>query len=216
MYIKNNLCYTIYVKQKIIISCIVILLCYVGFLFIKPHQKITNYPSSGDSIIAFGDSLIEGVGATPGKDLVSQLSKKIGEPIINLGISGNTTAQGLARVDRVAEYKPQVVLVLLGGNDYLQKVPKEETFKNLETIVSRIQNTGAVVVLLGIQGGVFTDPYNTEFESLAQKKGAVYVSNVLEGLVGNSRYMSDAIHPNDVGYSKIVDRIYPEVKKVLR
>ena len=108
------------------------------------------------------------------------------------------------------------MLVLLGGNDYLQKVPKEETFKNLETIVSRIQNTGAVVVLLGIQGGVFTDPYNTEFESLAQKKGAVYVSNVLEGLVGNSRYMSDAIHPNDVGYSKIVDRIYPEVKKVLR
>lgn len=203
-------------KQKIILGCIAVLIIFVGFLIFKPAPKITNYPSSGDAVVAFGDSLIEGVGATPGNDFVSQLSKKIGEPIVNLGISGNTTAQGLARVDRIAEYKPKVVLVLLGGNDYLRKVPKEETFRNLEMIVSRIQNTGAVVVLLGIQGGVLSDPYDTAFESLAQKKGTVYISNVLEGLVGNSRYMSDAIHPNDAGYSKIVERVYPEVRKVLR
>lgn len=193
-----------------------VLIIFVGFLVFKPEQKITNYPSSGDSIVAFGDSLIEGVGATPGKDFVSQLSKKIGEPIINLGISGNTTAQGLARVDRIAEYKPKVVLVLLGGNDYLQKVPKKEIFRNLEMIVSNIQSTGAIVVMLGVQGGVFGDPYEGEFEALAQKKGTVYVPNVLEGLIGNSRYMSDAIHPNDVGYLKIVERVYPEVKKVLQ
>lgn len=203
-------------KQKIILVCIVVLIIFVGFLVFKSEQKITNYPSSGDSIVAFGDSLIEGVGATPGKDFVSQLSKKIGEPIINLGISGNTTAQGLARVDRIAEYKPKVVLVLLGGNDYLQKVPKEETFRNLEMIISKIQSTGAVVVILGVQGGVLSDPYEGEFEALAQKKATLYVSNVLEGLIGNSRYMSDAIHPNDVGYLKIVDRVYPEVKKVLQ
>lgn len=203
-------------KQKIILWCIAIFLLVVGFLFLKPEQKIINYPSSGDSVVAFGDSLIEGVGASPEKDFVSQLSKKIGEPIINLGISGNTTAQGLARVDRITEYKPKVVLVLLGGNDYLQKVPKEETFRNLELIISKIQATGAVVVLLGIQGGVLGDPYEGEFEALAQKKGTLYVSNVLEGLIGNSRYMSDAIHPNDIGYLKIVEKVYPEVKKVLQ
>lgn len=202
-------------KQKIILFVIAIFLLGVGFFFFKPEQKITNYPSSGDSVVAFGDSLIEGVGATSGNDFVSQLSKKIGEPIINLGISGNTTAQGLARVDRIAEYKPKVVLVLLGGNDYLQKVPRKETFRNLEMIISNIQATGAVVVLLGIQGGVLDDPYEGEFEALARKKGTLYVSNMLEGLVGNSRYMSDAIHPNDVGYLKMVERVYPEVKKVL-
>lgn len=202
-------------NQKIILIFGIVLVV-AGFFFFKPEAKITNYPSSGDSIVAFGDSLIEGVGASEGNDLVSQLSKKIGEPIINLGVAGNTTEQGLARVDRIAEYKPKVVLVLLGGNDFLRKVPKAETFKNLDAIVTKIQSTGAVVVLLGIQGGVLGDPYENEFENLAQLKGTAYVSNVLEGLFGDSRYMADSVHPNDVGYAKIVERIYPELKRVLK
>lgn len=202
-------------NQKVILIFGIILVI-AGFFFFKPSPKITNYPSSGDSIVAFGDSLIEGVGATAGNDLVSQLSKKIGEPIINLGIAGNTTEQGLARVDRITEYKPKVVLVLLGGNDYLRKVPKVETFKNLEAIVTKIQSMGAVVVLLGIQGGVLTDPYEDEFETLAKRKGVVYISNVLEGLVGNSRYMADSVHPNDVGYAQIVDRVHKKLQSVLK
>ncbi|MHB1316791.1 MAG: GDSL-type esterase/lipase family protein [Minisyncoccota bacterium] len=167
-------------------------------------------------MVAFGDSLIEGVGATSGNDFVSQLSRKIGEPIINLGISGNTTEQGLARVNDIQKYKPKIVLVLLGGNDYLRKVNKAETFKNLEDIITKIQSTGAVAVLLGIQGGILGDPYEKEFEILAKRKGAVYVPNVLEGLFGNSKYMSDAIHPNDIGYEKISEKIYPYLKKVLK
>ncbi len=201
-------------NQKLILIFGIILVI-AGFFFFKPAIKITNYPSSGDSVVAFGDSLIEGVGATTGNDLVSQLSKKIGEPIVNLGIAGNTTEEGLARVDRIREFKPKVVIVLLGGNDYLKKVPKAETFKNLNAIITKIQSTGAVVVLLGIQGGLLGDPYENEFENLAKAKGTVYVSNVLEGLVGNMKYMSDAIHPNDAGYAKIVQRVYSELKKVL-
>ncbi|MEY4602501.1 MAG: hypothetical protein RL292_442 [Candidatus Parcubacteria bacterium] len=75
---------------------------------------------------------------------------------------------------------------------------------------------GAVVVLLGIQGGLLSDPYESEFENLAKAQGTAYVSNVLEGLFGNSRYMADGVHPNDAGYAKIVERIYPELKKVLK
>lgn len=201
-------------NQKIILICGIILVV-ASFFFFKPSVKITNYPSSGDSVIAFGDSLIEGVGSTGDGDLVSVLSKKIGEPIVNLGIAGNTTAQGLARVERIEEYKPKAVIVLLGGNDFLRKVPKEETFKNLDAIVTRIQNMGAVVVLLGVQGGVLGDPYKEEFESLAKRKGAVYVPNILKGLIGRSEYMADAVHPNNVGYAKIAERVYPEIKKVL-
>ena len=187
-----------------------------GAIFLRERSvPITNYPSSGDAVVAFGDSLIEGVGATAGGDLVTQLSKKIGEPIVNLGIAGNTTAQGLARVDRVLEYKPKVVIVLLGGNDFLRKVRKEETFKNLDTIVTKIQDAGAVVVLLGVQGGVLGDPYKEEFESLAKRRGTVYVPNVLRGLMGRSEYMADAVHPNNTGYAKIAERIAPEIKKVL-
>jgi acyl-CoA thioesterase-1 len=202
-------------NQKIILIFGIVLVV-AAFFFFKPEIKITNYPSSGDSIVAFGDSLIEGVGASEKHDLVSELSKKIGEPIINLGVAGNTTEQGLARVDRISEYKPKIVIVLLGGNDYLRKVPKAETFKNLDAIVNKIQSMGAVVVLLGIQGGLLGDPYENEFENLAKAKGTVYVSNVLEGLVGNQKYMTDAVHPNDAGYAKIVERIAPEIKRVLK
>lgn len=202
-------------NQKLILIFGIVLIV-TAFFFFKPEAKITNYPSSGDSVVAFGDSLIEGVGATAGNDLVSQLSKKIGEPIINLGIAGNTTEQGLARLDRIAEYKPKVVIVLLGGNDYLRKVPKADTFKNLDAIITKIQSMGAVVVLLGIQGGLLGDPYENEFENLAKTKGTVYISNVLEDLFGDSLYMADSVHPNDAGYAKIVERIYPKLKRVLK
>ncbi len=188
----------------------------LGFLFFKPDTQITNYPSSGTRLVAFGDSLIEGVGATSGNDLVSQLSKKIGKPIVNLGVSGNTTAQGLARIDRIAPYNPKIVFVLLGGNDYLKKVPQKETAENIERIVIEIQRMGAVVVLLGVQGGILGDPYEDMFEDIAERHGTVYVPNVLDGLVADMRYMSDGVHPNDAGYLKIVDKIYPYIKKILQ
>ncbi len=163
-----------------------------------------------------GDSLIEGIGATNGNDLVSDLSKKIAQPIVNLGVSGNTTADGLARIDAVIEMKPQIVIVLLGGNDYLKKVPKEQTFKNLETIVTKLQESGSIVLLLGVQGGIFSDQFESLFKDLAKRKGVGYVSNVLDGLVTHSEYMSDAVHPNDIGYAKIADRVYPVLKSLLK
>ncbi len=209
-----SICYTILMNQKILLS-LGIVLVISGFFFFKPSVKITNYPSSGTTFVAFGDSLIEGVGATPGNDLVSQLSKKIGTPIINLGVAGNTTSQGLARVNQIARYKPKIVFVLLGGNDYLKKIPRTETAQNIERIVIEIQRMGAVVVLLGVQGGILTDPYEDMFEDISERYGTVYVPNVLDGLVADMRYMSDAVHPNDAGYMKIVDKIYPYITKVL-
>src|SRR3989338_1957466 len=97
------------------------------FLYSAREVSITNYPSSGTDIIAFGDSLVVGAGATSGNDFVSLLSQKIGQRIINLGVSGDTTANGLARVSEFDQYHPKVVLVLLGGNDHLRKVPIETT-----------------------------------------------------------------------------------------
>src|SRR5688500_11781318 len=79
-------------------------------------------------IVAFGDSLVVGVGAAPGNDFVSLLSARIDEPIINLGRSGDTTEKALARISEVINEKPALVIVLLGGNDYLRKVPIDQTF----------------------------------------------------------------------------------------
>lgn len=195
---------------------ILISLALVTIFFIRGEKTtITNYPSRGVDIIVFGDSLVEGVGATEGNDFVSLLSRQVGRPIVNLGRSGDTTAMGLARLATLDHYKPKVVLVLLGGNDYLRKVPSDETFANLGKIIEGIQSRGAVVLLLGIRGGIFGDRFEEEFQLLANTHGAAYVPDVLDGLFGNAKYMSDPIHPNDIGYAKIAERIYPELRDLL-
>lgn len=188
-------------------------LCVVGiWWFLFAADEVTNYPPKNETIVAFGDSLVVGVGASGGNDFISLLSQKIGRPIINLGISGNTSAQGLARIDEVVARDPGTVIVLLGGNDYLQRIPRDQVFSNLRAIIVRLQAQGAVVVLLGVRGGVLTDTFETEFKALAKETGSVYVSDVLDGLVGNMTYMSDAVHPNDAGYAQIAERVFKRLR----
>ncbi len=191
------------------------LILFLYFIFSR-GEEIKNYPSKNSEIIAFGDSLIEGVGSTQGNDLISILSSKLDKPIRNFGRGGDTTALALERLPRVVQEipNPKVVILLLGGNDFLRKVPKEETFRNLETIIKEFQSRGAVVLLLGIRGGVLKDNFKDEFESLHEKYQTAYVSNVLDGLLTKREYMYDSIHPNDRGYELLSLRIFPILKEI--
>lgn len=203
-------------NKRIIIGISVLLLIFSYFVFAR-EDKIKNYPSQGRDIVAFGDSLIYGVGASSSEtNFISLLSKKINKSIINLGVSGNTTSQGLSRIDELDRYNPKVVILLLGGNDYLQKVPIDTTFSNLEKIINSIQSRGSTVLLLGVRGGLITDKFEDRFEDLAEKTGSAYVPDVLDGLFGNSKFMSDSVHPNDLGYSKIYAKVYPELSKLIK
>ena len=203
--------------RTVILAILIIFLTAIGiYYFARNENTITNYPSSGTDIIAFGDSLVEGLGSTSGNDFVSLLSRKIGEPIVNLGNAGDTTADGLARISQLDEYNPKVVLLLLGGNDHLKKIPVVDTFKNLATLIENIHARGAVVLLLGVRGGLFNDKFDTEFEILQENYNTAFVPDVLGGLFGNDKYMSDTIHPNDIGYGMIADRIYPVLIEVLK
>lgn len=197
------------VKNKLVIVFLVVAIAGVGAFYFFRTKPITNFPSSGTDIVAFGDSLVVGVGSTDGNDFVALLSKKIGEPIVNLGRSGDTTADGIARISELDAYRPKVVLLLLGGNDHLKKIPIAETRANLATLIQNIQARGAVVLLLGVRGGLLVDNYRSEFKTLRDTYHTAFVSDVLGGLFGDSRYMSDAVHPNNLGYEKIAERIYP-------
>jgi len=188
---------------------------FLFWYFFTDTYVVKNYPSSGETVIAFGDSLVRGVGSTEGNDFVSLLSARINTPIINLGHPGDTTTEAFARIDDVLSMNPKVVMLLLGGNDFLKRVPKHEMLSNLEQIITAIQNKGAVVILLGVRGGLITDSYESDLRSLAEKTGSAYVPNVLKGLIGNPKYMDDSIHPNNAGYAIIADNIYPVLLKVL-
>ncbi len=105
-------------------------------------------PTAGTNIISFGDSLTAGTGASQGMDYPSQLAARIGREVINAGVPGNTTTDGLARLEEdVLRQSPRLVLITLGGNDLKNGVSKEKAFGNLRQIVDRIHETGAVAVM---------------------------------------------------------------------
>ncbi|MES2213236.1 MAG: GDSL-type esterase/lipase family protein [Patescibacteria group bacterium] len=195
-------------KKEYILIVLALSIAVVYYFFGTQHVSVRNYPPKNDIIVAFGDSLVEGRGSTPGNDFVSLLSRKIHKPILNLGVAGNTTEDGLGRLDDVLKQNPGTVIVLFGGNDYIRNIPRERTFENLRQIISTLQQDGVFVILLGIQGGILTDSYESSFDALAQETNVLYVPNVLGGLFGNPKFMSEVVHPNDLGYAKIADKIY--------
>ena len=179
--------------------------------------KIRNLHSAGESIICFGDSLTEGVGASAGEDYPSALSRQLGSPVINAGVRGDTTTAALERLaDEVLNKNPRLVIVLLGGNDFLRQRSRRETRQNLEEIVRRVQAHGAMVVIAGIRLGVFGDDYGEIFEQTAKQFGALYIPQVMKGILTNSSLRSDPIHPNGAGYRLIADRIVDKIKPLLQ
>lgn len=163
-------------------------------------------------IVAFGDSLVEGYGAMNPGGFVSIVSTQLSVPILNLGESGDTSAQARERISSVIAAEPTITLLLLGGNDALQEVPQQQTELNLDEIITRLQKNGSKVILLGVLGGI-PDKYAPMFERLAKVYGVTYVPNVLSGIIGHQDLMSDAVHPNQAGYQKIADRVLPVLQK---
>jgi lysophospholipase L1-like esterase len=174
---------------------------------------ITNAYPSGANVIAFGDSLTEGYRVDPGQGWPEQLSAIVGRPILNRGVSGNTTGDALERLERdVLAQDPRVVLVCLGGNDMLRRMPADQQFDNLRTIIRRIQDKGALVVLIGTEGYriLSQEDYGARYEALARETGAAYVPDLLKGVLRDRTLMLDEIHPNALGYAKIARRLADE------
>jgi len=179
-------------------------------------DSVRNLNSPGQDIVCFGDSLTEGVGAGTGEDYPSILARGLPYPVINAGRRGDTSADGLSRLEQdVLGQNPRLVIVLFGGNDFLRKVPLSETRRNLEELVRRIQEAGAMVVLVGMRLGLFTDEYGPVYEEIARKHGALLVPEILKGILSDPKLKSDSIHPNSAGYRIMAERIVQRVKPLL-
>lgn len=180
------------------------------------QRKITNFPSSNIGVAAFGDSLVEGTGSTLGGGWVRIASNDLNIQIANLGKKGDTTSIALKRVDEVARRKPAVTIVLLGGNDFLQGVPEIETIDNLSRIIEAIQKSGSAVVLVGLKAPTINSHSQKIFENISQKYKTAYVGDALRGIYGNGALMSsDGIHPNDIGYGILAQRIEIALRSLL-
>ena len=205
-------------RIKLLISTVLgLLVLFLLWKFFLDQQEVKNYPSRGETIIAFGDSLTFGEGVKPEENYVSLLERRLGTRIVNAGVSGDTTAAALKRLPELLQKypKPKVVIVMLGGNDFLQRKPKEETYANLAAIISAIQEKGGIVLLVGVRGGLFTDGFASEYKRLAKKYQAAHFPNILKGILGEPSLLEDTIHPNARGHAKMADRLEPVLRKLI-
>ncbi len=201
-------------KKIILISVAIFLLFLSGYFLFGRKINIKNAPPKNDTIVVFGDSLAQGVGATEGNDISSLIAEKTGKVVLNYGRSGDTTQDAVDRVPHALSEKSGIVMIILGGNDVLKKIPKDDTFHNLETMIKLFQENGSAVILVGVRSGVVGDGRGDDYQSLAQKTGSLYVSDILQDVFGKRQYMSDAVHPNNAGYEIIVKRVAPIVMKL--
>lgn len=179
---------------------------------------MANLDTRGSQIICLGDSLTYGHRATDGRDYPSVLSELLGIPVVNAGVNRDTLASALRRLEYdVLERDPAVVIIGLGGNDFLSKTPVDETIANLDAIVSACIDRGAMVVLIHSKFGILgSDLYRDGHEALARKYKTGLVRHSLKDIFANPQRMSDPIHPNDEGYAIIAERVNAVVMPLLR
>jgi acyl-CoA thioesterase I len=177
-------------------------------------------------IVAFGDSLTAGFGVRPEDAYPALLQSRLrdaGYPhrVVNAGVSGDTTAGGLRRVDWVLKVKPSIVILELGANDGLRGQPVGNIQANLEQLVRRFQAAGAHVLLAGMRlppnYGGYADQFARLYAQVARQTGATLMPFFLDGVGGDSRLNQlDGIHPTAEGYVRVVERLWPHLEPLLR
>jgi lysophospholipase L1-like esterase len=204
-------------RNLTIAAAAAVLLILAWALWPSRFARVRNLGSHGTSIIAFGDSLTAGYGAAPGEDWPSRLSALIGRPIVNAGVSGDTTESALARIDAdILTRDPRIVLVGLGGNDFLGSTPILTTENNLRTIVRRIQGSGAAVVLLAFRFPSISADYDAMYKRVAKEERCALIEGVLSGILTDASLKSDEIHPNAKGYALMAERLASPMRQLLR
>jgi lysophospholipase L1-like esterase len=201
--------------QLAVAAVLVVIIAWA--LWPSRYRNVQNVDSHGANVIAFGDSLTAGFGAQPGEDYPSNLAARLGVSVINAGVSGDTTESALARLDTdVLARDPRVVIIGLGGNDFLRGVPIATTEANLRTIIERIHAAHAMTVVLGFRFPTLGPSYESMYARVASDEHALLVPDLLDGILGNPSLKSDEIHPNAKGYALIAERVAPPCRALLR
>ncbi|WP_305043597.1 arylesterase [Geoalkalibacter sp.] len=178
-------------------------------------------------LTVLGDSLAAGYGLAPDEAFPARLEEALRQAgcpvrVINAGVSGDTTAGGLARLEWALADAPHIVLVELGGNDALRGLAPEHTQANLDAILGRLKERGVQPILAGMLaprnlGRDYYSAFDGIYPHLAEKHGVPLYPFFLEGVAGVPELnLPDGIHPNAQGIDEIVRRILPLVKDVAR
>jgi acyl-CoA thioesterase-1 len=182
------------------------------------RESIASPRDDRPVIAAFGDSLTEGHGVEAAKSYPEALQRELDRRgyhyrVANLGVSGDTSTDGLARLDGVLALDPRFVILEFGANDGLRGLPVAGTKANLERMTTALEQVRAGVILAGMTlppnyGPEYIHAFEAMYQDLAAKYRLAFIPFLLEGVAGNTMYMQDdGLHPNAAGYARVAGTV---------
>ena len=194
------------------------------FLFFLSTISFNVFATNQIKIMLYGDSLMAGYGLTQNENLSSVLPSKFNLAesqlqIINASVSGNTSSNGLARLDWSLEDKPNIVILCLGANDMLRGMDPKLTKQNLNQIIEKMIQNGSKVILAGMRspesmGQNYQQEFDLIYQELAEEHEVIFMPFLLEGVALEKDYLqSDYKHPNALGVNIMASNLYPYILK---
>ena len=174
------------------------------------------------TIMLYGDSLMAGYGLNQNENLSSALTTKFNLKetavlIINASVSGNTTSNGLARLDWSLGESPNIVILCLGANDMLRGIDPKYIKENLNTMISKINESGSKVILAGMRspksmGGIYQQRFDQMYREIAEEHDLTFMPFLLEGIALEKKYLqNDYKHPDALGIQVMANNLYPYI-----
>jgi acyl-CoA thioesterase I len=161
------------------------------------------------TILAFGDSLTHGTGAGADESYPSLLEQMIQRPVINAGVPGEVTAEGLARLPELLDrYRPYLLVLCHGGNDLLRRSGEEQAADNLRAMIRLAQERGVDVVLIGVPKPGLSLAPPAFYASIAGEFTIPYDGDTLSDVLSDRSRKSDYIHPNALGYRRLAEAVH--------
>ncbi|MGB1109101.1 MAG: arylesterase [Gammaproteobacteria bacterium] len=192
-------------------------LLFLGFVLLLSGCGETPRLSalSEDAVLlAFGDSLTHGSGARPEESYPAVLQGLIGRHVIRSGVPGETSAEGMERLEKVlAQHAPDIVLLCHGGNDLLQRLDKEQLRANLKAMIDRIRASGAEVILIGVSAPIPFFSASEHYDDVADQTGVVYEDTIIGNILADRALRSDQVHPNAKGYQVLAEAIAQRLRE---
>ena len=175
----------------------------------------------GTKVLALGDSLTAAHGVAPGEAWPALLATRTGWIVVNAGVSGDTSGGALQRLPALLEeHGPALVLVTLGGNDMLRRLPQGQTTANLAQILALVKAQGAKAVLLAtpkpsIAGAVFNNLSAADFyQQVAKAQQVPLIEDALADVLSNTELKADQLHPNAAGHALLAKKVFEALKKI--
>ncbi|MGX5172622.1 arylesterase [Aliikangiella sp. IMCC44653] len=185
-------------------SILIVSFCVVGCSPTPELPKLTKQ----SKILAFGDSLTYGIGAAKGHAYPQVLESLIEIPVINAGVSGETTSEGVMRLPELLEkHQPDYLILMEGGNDILRNHPVATTKQNLATMIRTAQAKNITVILIGVPEKKLFSNAASFYAELAEQFNVTYEGELLSNLLKKRQYKSDLIHLNNQGYYQFAQGI---------